>query len=209
MRRAIDENRSHYLQTTGVPRLLELLADKLRTRNGIPVGSPDEVLVTTGGIHALFIICQALLEPGDEVIIPDPEWPPCAGNIRLAHGVRGALSAPRVEGMALRPRPARVENHAEDPRDLRQLAGQPDRRRADPRRCRGDRRARRAPRPLADFGRGLRGRRLRRSRALQRRLASRHVRAHDLVLYLQQDLRDDRTAARLCRGERRDACATG
>ena len=87
MRRAIDENRSHYLQTTGVPRLLELLAEKLRVKNRIPVGSPDEVMVTTGGIHGLFIICQALLQPGDEVVIPDPEWPPCAGNIRLAHGV--------------------------------------------------------------------------------------------------------------------------
>ncbi len=87
MRRAIDENRSHYLQTTGVPRLLELLAEKLRVQNRIPVGSPDEVMVTTGGIHGLFIICQALLRPGDEVVIPDPEWPPCAGNIRLAHGV--------------------------------------------------------------------------------------------------------------------------
>src|SRR6266545_7023430 len=87
MRRAIDENRSHYVQTTGVPRLLELLAEKLRDRNGIPVGAPDEVMVTTGGIHGLFITCQALLEPRDEVIIPDPEWPPCAGNIKLAHGV--------------------------------------------------------------------------------------------------------------------------
>ena len=87
MRRAIDENRSHYVQTTGVPRLLELLADKLRRQNGIPIGSPDEVMVTTGGIHGLFILCQGLLEPGDEVIVPDPEWPPAAGNIRLAHGV--------------------------------------------------------------------------------------------------------------------------
>jgi len=87
MRKAIDENRSHYLQTTGLPRLLELLADKLKTKNRIPVGSPDEVMVTTGGIHALFIVCQALLEPGDEVIVPDPEWPPCAGNVALARGV--------------------------------------------------------------------------------------------------------------------------
>src|SRR5437764_11118324 len=53
MRRAIDENRSHYLQTTGLPRLLELLAEKLRTQNRIPVASPEEVMVTTGGIHAL------------------------------------------------------------------------------------------------------------------------------------------------------------
>src|SRR5256884_7846658 len=54
MRRAIDENRSHYLQTTGVPRLLELLTEKLRSQNRIPIGSPDEVMVTTGGIHALY-----------------------------------------------------------------------------------------------------------------------------------------------------------
>ena len=87
MHRAIDENRSHYLQTTGVPRLLELLAEKVRTKNGIPVGSPDELMATTGGIHGLYIIFQALLEPGDEVIIPDPEWPPAAGNVKAAHGV--------------------------------------------------------------------------------------------------------------------------
>ena len=86
MRRAIDENRTHYLQTTGVPRLLDLLAEKLRAKNGIPVGGSDEVMVTTGGIHGLYIICQALLEPGDEVIMPDPEWPPAAGNIRAAQG---------------------------------------------------------------------------------------------------------------------------
>lgn len=87
MRRAIDENRSHYLQTTGAPRLLELLAAKLRERNHTPVGSPDEIMVTTGGIHALYIVCQALLEPGDEVIIPNPAWPPCAGSIVAAQGV--------------------------------------------------------------------------------------------------------------------------
>src|SRR3954470_12501627 len=69
MRRAIDDNHSHYLQTTGLPRLLELLAGKLRAQNGIPIGAADEVMVTTGGIHALFIVCQALLEPGDEVIV--------------------------------------------------------------------------------------------------------------------------------------------
>src|SRR5262245_23443773 len=87
MRRAIDENRTHYLQTTGLPRLLELLAEKLKRQNRIPIGSPDEIMATTGGIHALFIACQALLEPGDEVIVPDPEWPPCAGNVRAAHAV--------------------------------------------------------------------------------------------------------------------------
>jgi aspartate/methionine/tyrosine aminotransferase len=87
MQRAIEENRTHYVQTTGVPRLLELIWHKLRTINGIPVNAPDEIMVTTGGIHALYIACHALLEPGDEVIVPDPEWPPAMGNIKLAGGV--------------------------------------------------------------------------------------------------------------------------
>jgi aspartate aminotransferase len=87
MHRAIDDNHTHYVQTAGIPKLLDLLAAKLRRVNGIPIGSADEVMVTTGGIHALYIICQALLEPGDEVIVPDPEWPPCMGNIRAARAV--------------------------------------------------------------------------------------------------------------------------
>jgi len=87
MHRAIDDNRSHYVQTTGIPRLLDLLVAKLRAANRIDVGGPDEVMVTGGGIHAIYIACQALLEAGDEVIVPDPEWPPCMGNIKAARAV--------------------------------------------------------------------------------------------------------------------------
>lgn len=86
MAQAIADNRSHYLQTAGLPRLQELLAEKLRAKNRVPVGSPDEVLVTNGGIHALYILFQALLDPGDEVIIPDPLWPPASGTILSARG---------------------------------------------------------------------------------------------------------------------------
>jgi aspartate aminotransferase len=87
MARAIAENRTHYLQTAGVPRLRELLADRLRRKNQVPVAAPDEILVTGGGIHGLYIVFHALLEPGDEVLVPDPVWPPTAGNILSARGV--------------------------------------------------------------------------------------------------------------------------
>src|SRR5215471_5771350 len=43
MRRAIDENKTHYLQTTGVPRLRQLIAAKLRGRNGIPIDDDEQV----------------------------------------------------------------------------------------------------------------------------------------------------------------------
>jgi aspartate aminotransferase len=97
MHRALDENRTHYVQTTGIPPLLELLAAKMRGKNGIPIESTDEVMVTTGGIHALYVICQGLLEPGDEVIVPDPEWPPCAGNVMAAQAV--AVPCPLHESL--------------------------------------------------------------------------------------------------------------
>jgi aspartate/methionine/tyrosine aminotransferase len=86
MTRAIAENKSHYLQTNGVPRLRELIAAKLRQKNRVPVDDPEEVLVTHGGIHGLYMICMALLDAGDEVLIPDPAWPPAAGNIAAARG---------------------------------------------------------------------------------------------------------------------------
>jgi aspartate aminotransferase len=87
MARAIAENRTHYLQTNGVPRLRELVAAKLRTSNGIAAADPEDVLVTNGGIHGLYALFQALLEPGDEVLVPDPTWPPTQGNVLAAHGV--------------------------------------------------------------------------------------------------------------------------
>ncbi len=87
MNQAIAENKSHYVQTTGVPRLRQLIAAKLRDRNGVPIETDEDVLVTNGGIHGLYMICLAMLEAGDEVLLPDPAWPPAAGNVVAARGV--------------------------------------------------------------------------------------------------------------------------
>jgi aspartate aminotransferase len=87
MARAIAENKTHYLQTNGLPRLRELIAAKLRDKNRIANVDPEHVLVTNGGIHGLYMVFHALLEPGDEVLLPDPEWPPVLGNILAAKGV--------------------------------------------------------------------------------------------------------------------------
>ncbi|MCA1583937.1 MAG: pyridoxal phosphate-dependent aminotransferase [Acidobacteria bacterium] len=98
MIRAVEENRTHYLPTTGVPRLRQLAAEKLRVRNGIPVESDDEILITNGGTHGVYAACQALLEPGDEVIVPDPEWPPTMAMIRAAHGEPVAVPLHESDG---------------------------------------------------------------------------------------------------------------
>lgn len=87
MRAAIDANESHYLATSGLPRLRQLLMEKLARRNGIPIDDPEDVLVANGGVHAMYLACQALLDPGDEVLLPDPEWPASRNNILAARGV--------------------------------------------------------------------------------------------------------------------------
>jgi aspartate aminotransferase len=76
MVQAVAENRTHYLPTTGVPRLRQLLAEKMRRKNRIPIGGDHEVVPTNGGTHAIWAVFHALFEPGDEVIVSDPEWPP-------------------------------------------------------------------------------------------------------------------------------------
>jgi aspartate aminotransferase len=86
MIRAVEDNHTHYLPTAGVARLRHLVAEKLRTKNGIPVERDDDVLITNGGTHGIYVAMQALLEPGDEVIVPDPEWPPTMAMILAAHG---------------------------------------------------------------------------------------------------------------------------
>src|SRR6188474_100219 len=58
MTRAIAENKTHYLQTTGVPRLRELLAAKLREKNRTPIDDPEHILVTNGGIHGIYLACR-------------------------------------------------------------------------------------------------------------------------------------------------------
>ncbi|MGE5362438.1 MAG: pyridoxal phosphate-dependent aminotransferase [Bacteroidales bacterium] len=84
---AVAKGHTHYLQTNGLPAVRELLARKLRHNNRIPVDNPGELLITNGGIHGLYLLCQALLEPGDEVLVPDPEWPPALTNVLMARGV--------------------------------------------------------------------------------------------------------------------------
>jgi aspartate/methionine/tyrosine aminotransferase len=99
--KGVHENRTHYVQTTGIPPLLDLIVKKMREKNGIPVGGPEEVMVTTGGIHGVFAICQGLLEPGDEVLVPDPEWPPAQGNVACARAV--PVGYPLHESLGWRP----------------------------------------------------------------------------------------------------------
>jgi aspartate aminotransferase len=98
--KAMAENRTHYLPTVGIPPLRKAFAEKMRRKNHIPVGSDDEIMVTNGGTHALYAVFHALLEPGDEVIVPDPEWPPTMAMVKSAGGT--AVQIPLRENLGWR-----------------------------------------------------------------------------------------------------------
>ena len=101
MTQAIADNQTHYVQTIGIPRLRELILEKLRRKNEIPVETIDDVMVTNGGMHGLYLVFQGLLEPGDEVLCADPMWPSTRGSIMSAHGV--VVDCPLYESRLWRP----------------------------------------------------------------------------------------------------------
>lgn len=71
---ALDQGRVHYSSNYGIIELREAIAEKLKRDNGLSVDPDSEVIVTVGANEAVFISMMALLDPGDEVLIPDPCW---------------------------------------------------------------------------------------------------------------------------------------
>jgi aspartate aminotransferase len=78
---------THYPDSRGTIGLREALVEKLARENRI-VCTPDDVVVTNGGTHALFLAFQALLSPGDELLVLSPHWMAIPKLVGFAHGAR-------------------------------------------------------------------------------------------------------------------------
>ncbi|HEY9152318.1 MAG TPA: pyridoxal phosphate-dependent aminotransferase [Anaerolineales bacterium] len=87
MEKALRDGLTHYTASTGIPPLREAILRKVTTENGLKVPNADHIVVTNGGMNGLYIIFRSILDPGDEVILPDPMWTEIAENIRLGGGV--------------------------------------------------------------------------------------------------------------------------
>jgi aspartate/methionine/tyrosine aminotransferase len=73
-RGALDEGKVHYSSNYGIMELREAIARKLREENDLSYDPVNEIIVTVGANEAVFITMMGLLNPGDEVLIPDPCW---------------------------------------------------------------------------------------------------------------------------------------
>jgi aspartate aminotransferase len=101
-RRAIAEGQTRYTPAAGLLELREAIAAKMWRLNQLEV-SPEQVVATTGGKHALSLGLLALLDPGDEVLIPVPFWTSYGDMVRLAGGVPVFLPTSPEDGFKLRP----------------------------------------------------------------------------------------------------------
>jgi aspartate/methionine/tyrosine aminotransferase len=84
--RAISEGKTRYTHPAGILPLREAIAEDAGRRRGIQI-QPDEVIVSPGGKPNLFFPTLALIEPGDEVIYPNPGFPTYEAMIGVAGGV--------------------------------------------------------------------------------------------------------------------------
>ena len=70
---ALAEGKVHYTSNFGLMELRQAIADKLKRENNVDYKA-TEVLVTVGLSEAVFAVLAAILEPGDEILVPDPVW---------------------------------------------------------------------------------------------------------------------------------------
>jgi aspartate aminotransferase/aminotransferase len=83
--RAAADGYTKYTPNRGLPSVVEAICEKLARRNGI-AAEPEQVVVTSGAVGAIMGALIALVEPGEEILLPDPGWP----NYEMMAAVIGA-----------------------------------------------------------------------------------------------------------------------
>ena len=86
MNAAIERGETHYSNSRGIPELRIAIADYLLRRNGQNIDPDSEITITHGAVHAYHIALQAIINPGDQVLVPDPSWQTHANMVRAVHG---------------------------------------------------------------------------------------------------------------------------
>ena len=99
---ALDAGETRYTPSSGTLKLRQAVCDKLRRDNGLAY-EPSQIIVSNGAKHSLYNAFQALLNPGDEVIVPSPYWVSYPELIRMADGVPVYVQAHEEDAFVLKP----------------------------------------------------------------------------------------------------------
>jgi aspartate/methionine/tyrosine aminotransferase len=96
--KSMQDGLTHYGPSRGYPDLRAAAASKLSRDNGLTYDPETEILATHGGIHAYYLAMQSILNPGDEVLIPDPTWATHANMATMLRGKVVRVLAPPENG---------------------------------------------------------------------------------------------------------------
>jgi len=99
---ALERGETKYTPSNGLPVLREAIAHKLQEENGLEY-SPDQVVVGCGAKHSLYNVFQAILDPGDEVIVPAPYWVSYPEFTHLAEGKPVIVETAQRDGFRIAP----------------------------------------------------------------------------------------------------------
>ena len=99
--RSIEQGHTHYTSNYGLLALREQLARHLDRLYGLSYDPASEMLITSGVSEALDVTMRAILDPGDEVILPDPSYVAYGPAISLAGGVPVPVRTTAADGFAL------------------------------------------------------------------------------------------------------------
>lgn len=101
-KRAIDGGFTKYTQNDGIPALRKAIAKKLLDDNGLKY-EPDEIIASTGAKNCIYNLCMAILNHGDEVIIPAPYWVSYPEMVRLGGATPVIVQTKEENGFLLTP----------------------------------------------------------------------------------------------------------
>jgi len=96
--KAMQEGQTHYGPSNGTLELRKAIAHKLQRDEGVSYDPNTEILVTNGGIHAYYTAMQSILNPGDDVLIPDPSWATHSNMATMLRGNVIRIPAPAENG---------------------------------------------------------------------------------------------------------------
>ncbi len=102
-KKAIDENYSHYTPVAGYPDLREAVCTKLKRDNNLDY-KPENIIVSTGAKHSIANLVMAVVDTGDEVIIPIPYWVTYSEIVKLNEGIPVMVSTSLENGYKITPR---------------------------------------------------------------------------------------------------------
>lgn len=100
--KALNESFTHYTVNKGMLELREAISSKLKHENHVDA-DPDSVLVTVGASEALFMCMQALVNEGDEVLVPDPGFLSYDACVKLSGGISVPLKVEAENGFRVTP----------------------------------------------------------------------------------------------------------